>query len=137
MLGFFYFQLFVCPPDVKRTIFFRGFSLWTPTKAPPLNCCGALIIFHESEHSKLNLSSKMDISESAWINAHQGIIQKKYGFIGFWQSQKWKPKMIAARGLGVIVWVNIGYKFSAIIVITLNNIILTFSTIISLSLQNR
>ena len=38
LLGFF-FKLFICPPNVKRSTFFSGFTIWPPplitTRAPP------------------------------------------------------------------------------------------------------
>ena len=41
LLGFFHFKLFICPPDVKKSIFFRGFTPGTPTRAPSWTCWGA------------------------------------------------------------------------------------------------
>ena len=39
LLGFLYFQLFICPPDVKKPKFLRGFATWTSTRAPPSTRC--------------------------------------------------------------------------------------------------
>ena len=41
LLGFFNFKLFVCPPDVKRPRFLRGFTPWTPTSSAPCIHCRA------------------------------------------------------------------------------------------------
>ena len=87
--------------------------------------------------------------------ALQGIIQKKYGCISFWQSQKrlqlgfwgelWRcgckpPSNFFLYKCTKLVIVRVNNRvenFSNHSVVTRNNITLTFSTIISLSLRNR
>ena len=69
--SFFYFMLFICPPDVKRPRFF--ITPWNSTTAPPGACWGAFSTLEPSPAfyniRKLNLRSKTDISKTAWINA--------------------------------------------------------------------
>ena len=95
MWGVFYFKLFICPPDVKRPNFFRGFTTRNLTRALPWTQCRAyntsrpppafynnfVIIFHEIEHSKTQSLFK-NFSKIAWINAchifcqnHQRLLQ--------------------------------------------------------------
>ena len=65
LLGFF-FKLFICPPNVKRSTFFSGFTIWPPP--PPHHHQGSamnqhimtilafyknlVIVLQETEHSK-------------------------------------------------------------------------------------
>ena len=60
---FFYFKLFICPPDVKRPTSFRGYIPWTPARV--YSTLGASSAFYNIQ--KLNLTSKRDISKTAWI----------------------------------------------------------------------
>ena len=74
--SFFYFQLFVCPPDVKRPKFFRSFK---PPEPLPGSCHEPLVELKVPSdlpptiynNRKLNFCSKtdLDIRENAWINA--------------------------------------------------------------------
>ena len=43
LLGFFYFQLLICPPDAIKI--FTGFFPWIPIRVPPSTHCGAYITF--------------------------------------------------------------------------------------------
>ena len=85
---FFYFKLFLCPPDVKTLNFSRVLLSWTPTRAPAWIYCKAYRTLRPSlgfySMQKLNLCSKTDISKTAWINAWPHIIaflknKKRYG----------------------------------------------------------
>ena len=73
LLGFVYFKLFICPLDLKKPEVFRGFTPWTPTRAPPWTCYRAFNLrrppraFYNIQ--KFNLCSNTDISKIAWINA--------------------------------------------------------------------
>ena len=69
LLGFFYFQLLICPPDAIKI--FTGFFPWITIRVPPSTHCGAYITFVPLPLSAFynNICSKMDISKSAWINA--------------------------------------------------------------------
>ena len=75
---FFYFKLFLCPPDVKTLNFSRVLLSWTPTRAPAWIYCKAYRTLRPSlgfySMQKLNLCSKTDISKTAWINACQGML---------------------------------------------------------------
>ena len=61
-LGFFYFKLFICPPDVKRPKSFRYFTPWIPSRTPPWTRWGVYStsrpwpVFYNIH--KLNLCSK-------------------------------------------------------------------------------
>ena len=72
LLGFLFNKLFIGPPDLKRPKSFIGLTPWTPTKALlGIHCQDYSTLtpwpaFYNTE--KLNLSSKMDISKTAWIN---------------------------------------------------------------------
>ena len=76
-IGSFSFKLFICPPDVKKPKFFRDFTPWTPTKAPPWTRCRAYSTLRPSPAFcniwKSNLSSITDISKIAWINPCWGM----------------------------------------------------------------
>ena len=73
MLGIFYFKLFIFPPNIKRSIFFWGFTLWTYTRAPPRTHCVAYSTLRPPPSfyniQKFNLCSKTGISKTAWISA--------------------------------------------------------------------
>ena len=83
LLGFFYFNLLICPPDVKRPTFFKVLTpelpprlhheqtaeLTTPPDSPPAFHNHLMIVCHEKEIRKLNLCSKTEISKTASINA--------------------------------------------------------------------
>ena len=68
----FYFKLFICPPDVKGQKFSRGFTPWTPNKAPLWTFCRAYSTLRPLPEfcniQKLNLSSNTGISKTPWIN---------------------------------------------------------------------
>ena len=68
LLGFFYFKLFICPSGVKKSKSFKGLTPWTSAKAPLWIRCW---VYRSSPAIyniwKLNLSSKTDISRTAWI----------------------------------------------------------------------
>ena len=82
-LGFFYFKLFICPPDVKRPKSFRYFTPWIPNKTPPWT----VEEFTAPRDPDLRFTTftnsifvqKTDISKSAWKNACHPI---KYLVIG-------------------------------------------------------
>ena len=72
LLGFLFNKPFIGPPDLKRPKSFIGLTPWTPTKVLlGIHCKDYSTLtpwpaFYNTE--KLNLSSKMDISKTAWIN---------------------------------------------------------------------
>ena len=69
---FFYFELFICSLHVRRPKFFGDFPSRTPTRSPPWTCYQTCSTSRPPPAlyniQKLNLCSKTDISETAWIN---------------------------------------------------------------------
>ena len=71
VLGFFYFELFICTSDIKRSKSFMEFTQWTPTKAPLWICYEGYstlrpyLRFTTFENSILD--QKTGISRTAWI----------------------------------------------------------------------
>ena len=71
--GFFYFKLFICPPDGKRPKCFGDFTPWTPTGL----CHEPGAKLTTPQDTKLSSTTfensifvqKTDISKTAWINA--------------------------------------------------------------------
>ena len=84
LLGFFYFKLFICPPNVKRPKYFRDFTPWNPTRA--LSCTSRHLTAPQRpplafyNNQKPKICSKMSFSKTAWINAWvvEWFIDKSY-----------------------------------------------------------
>ena len=68
LLSFFYFKLFICPPDVKRPKFFRHFFSHQGSVINPVCSLQQLKIPTSIlQHSKTQSCTKTDISKTAWI----------------------------------------------------------------------
>ena len=59
------FLLSICHPDVKRPKFFRGFTSWTPTRAPPWTHCQAYStsrsLDKSLQYSTIKINKKLNI----------------------------------------------------------------------------
>ena len=63
LLGFFCFKLFICPPDVKRPVFFWDFPFWTSAKVLSWTSFGA----YDTSRSHLHFTtSKNSIFSQKW-----------------------------------------------------------------------
>ena len=82
LLGFFFFKLFLCSPDVKMQKHFQGLchmkshqsyepaaELTAPPNPHPHLKMISRSFFMKQNNRKLNLCSKTDTSKTAWINA--------------------------------------------------------------------
>ena len=81
--SFFYFKLFICSPDVKRSNLFRDFIPPNPYQGFTMTQLWSLQHLQIPPPprfytiQKLNLPSKRDISKTAWINAWQHVAEQK------------------------------------------------------------
>ena len=86
-LVYFYFKLFVCPPDIKWPKCFGGY---TPHEPPPRPCFEFIVVGTVPWETHLHFTTvkdsifvKKDVSKTAWKNAwrlyQQGLFQKDKG----------------------------------------------------------